>query len=329
MDAQTGALTFVYKHAVSGGPASIAVDSGNKHLYVAQRNGKTISPYTADPSSGRLTANTIITAVDDPVYVHPDRSAHFLLSAYYSAHNAAIYAITSNGTLNPKPVQIVSTGTNPHAIGVDPGNRYLYIPCKSSDYVLHYRFNAQSGSIFPNSPASVISPASTGPRHLQFHGMKNCVYNVHELASSVTGYTFDTTTGTLTAFQTFSTVPPDDTTSNLSADIHITPDNTFLYTSNRGHESIAAFRVDPTSGKLTAVGYYPTEQTCREFDRIASIFVSQDCVALESVNFDVMRAESKFAGTNAGTVDNHLHETALANNPPPKQCMVLKEAVPV
>jgi 6-phosphogluconolactonase len=48
--------------------------------------------------------------------------------------------------------------------------------------------------------------------------------------------------------------------------IRLHASNRFLYVSNRGHDSIAAFRIDPTTGELTGLGQIATEKTPRSFD---------------------------------------------------------------
>ena len=66
--------------------------------------------------------------------------------------------------------------------------------------------------------------------------------------------------------QTVSTLPKDFKGTNACAEIKIHPTGRFLYVSNRGHDSIACFKVDAQDGKLTAIGQEPTEKTPRSFD---------------------------------------------------------------
>ena len=82
----------------------------------------------------------------------------------------------------------------------------------------------------------------------------------------MTAYNFDTSAGTLAAFQTVSTLPDDFDEENSCAQIHITPNGKFVYVSNRGHDSIAGFATDDTTGALTAIGRQPTEPTPRAFN---------------------------------------------------------------
>jgi 6-phosphogluconolactonase len=86
----------------------------------------------------------------------------------------------------------------------------------------------------------------------------------------VTAYRIDTSNGTLSAFQTLSMTPPNVAKPKApdkgGGDIHITPDNRFLYASNRAPDIITVFSVDSLSGMLTQVAQYPTVSTPRAFD---------------------------------------------------------------
>jgi 6-phosphogluconolactonase len=111
----------------------------------------------------------------------------------------------------------------------------------------------------PGDPANVKLTAGTGPRHLTFAANKKFAYTVDELNSTVTAYTFDEGKGSLTVMQTISTVPQGTTGRNDTAEIAIHPSGKFLYASNRGHDTIVAFRIDAATGKLTAAGEYSIE----------------------------------------------------------------------
>ena len=84
------------------------------------------------------------------------------------------------------------------------------------------------------------------------------MFVLNELHSTVTAFKRDPGKGGLQELQTLSTLPKDFTGTNSSADIHVSPDGRFLYCSNRGHDSIAIYAIDPRNGALTAVGHEPT-----------------------------------------------------------------------
>jgi 6-phosphogluconolactonase len=114
----------------------------------------------------------------------------------------------------------------------------------------------------------VTTAEGAGPRHFFFHPTLSVVYFVNEKNSSVTAYRLNSETGKLETLQSISTLPDTfaERASNTCADIEITPCGRFLYASNRGHDSLAGYAVDPESGRLTMLGTFATEQTPRSFN---------------------------------------------------------------
>jgi 6-phosphogluconolactonase len=116
-----------------------------------------------------------------------------------------------------------------------------------------------------NSPAQVVLEERLGPRHFCFHPSKDLLYFSNEQGCSVSAYQLDPAAGTLTALQTVSTLPSGYTGQNSCSQIQITPSGKFLYAPNRGHNSIAGFSVDATTGLLTSIGQTPSEPVPRAF----------------------------------------------------------------
>ncbi|MCH8829465.1 MAG: beta-propeller fold lactonase family protein, partial [Planctomycetes bacterium] len=143
---------------------------------------------------------------------------------------------------------------------------FVYVPNPGADQILQFRLDGESGKLMPLKPAVVKTEPGTGPRHFFIHPKKPFAYCCNEKGSSVTGFSFDPQTGRLKAFQTLTTLPRGFTANNSNADIEITPDGKFLYASNRGHDSLAMYRIDQQTGRLTALGQVPTEKTPREFN---------------------------------------------------------------
>jgi 6-phosphogluconolactonase len=104
-----------------------------------------------------------------------------------------------------------------------------------------------------------------GPRHFCFHPSKNILYFSNEQGCSITAYAFDPTTGLLTSLHTVSTLPAGYDGRNTCSQIQIAPSGKFVYAPNRGHNSIACFAVDATTGHLTPTGHMPTETIPRAF----------------------------------------------------------------
>ena len=126
------------------------------------------------------------------------------------------------------------------------------------DQVRVYQFNAEKGTLTPNDPAFATVAPGSGPRHLAFHPDGHLAYVISEMANTVTTFTFDSAKGTLTEIQTISTLPTDFHGTSYTAEVQVHPSGKFVYGSNRGHNSIAIFIVDPATGKLTASGHQST-----------------------------------------------------------------------
>lgn len=264
IDSARGDLSFIKKFVVSGEPGALAVNPTHTVLYAAIRSTNSISSFRIDKRNGDLIHINTIRAAGNPVYVSTDKTGKFLLTAYFADSKAAIYSIRHDGGVQDSAVQVLATEKNAHAIQTDPTNRFLFIPCRTGETIHQFRFNPGNGLLTPNARDRTLTPSKTGPRHLAFHPSLNVVYFANEFGSSVTAYRLNPD-GALSEFQTLSSLPRDFVGTNTGADIHVTPDGRFLYASNRGHESIAAFSVDAVTGRLISVGYFPTEKTPRSF----------------------------------------------------------------
>jgi 6-phosphogluconolactonase len=131
--------------------------------------------------------------------------------------------------------------------------------------VLIYRFDASRGRLTPGTPAFVTATPGAGPRHLVFRPDGTFVYVLNELAATITAFRFHN--GRLDERQTISMLPAGFEGAGNAAEIAVHAGGKYLYASNRGHDSIAMFRIDSGTGTLTAAGHTPTQgKTPRNFD---------------------------------------------------------------
>jgi 6-phosphogluconolactonase len=143
------------------------------------------------------------------------------------------------------------------APGQPPASRFVYAADLGTDQILCYRLDAAQATLTRNNPPFAKSPAGAGPRHLRFHPNGRLLYAINELANSVSVYGFDAAIGQLTERQTTATLPAGFTGKTSTADLRITPDGRFLYGTNRGHDSIAIFRIGD-DGLLETVDIVPS-----------------------------------------------------------------------
>jgi 6-phosphogluconolactonase len=269
VDGDTGALTPHDDVAVAGRPAPLAVDPQRRYLYIGRRGTRQVSGYEIDPATGGLSLRGTVPLPSDPCYLATDRTGRFLLSSYYEAGGVAVHPIGDDGAPTTPPVAWLATGRGAHSIQTDPTNQFAFVPHiagpNGPNMILQFTFDADTGRLTPNTPPKVAPPSRDGPRHFCFHPGKPILYVSNEQGCSVTGYHLDPAAGTLSPFQTVSTLPPDFHDRNSCAQIQITPSGTFLYAPNRGHHTIAGYAVDAETGRLTAAGWTPTEPVPRAF----------------------------------------------------------------
>ena len=267
-DPDTGKLAPLGDTEVSGGPAPPAIDPERRFLYVGHREALKVSSYRVDSGSGELSPIGTASLEADPCYIATDRSGRFLLSAYYYAGKAAVHPIGQDGVVHGPPIEWLSTASGAHSFQTDPSNRFAFVPHiagNGPNAIFQFRFSQISGRLTPNSPPTLTPDGAAGPRHFCFHPSKDVLYFSNEQGCSVTAYDLNLSAGTLTPFQTISTLPDDFISSNTCSQIQITPSGRFLYPPNRSHNSIAGFSVDPSSGRLTSVGHAPSEAVPRAF----------------------------------------------------------------
>ncbi|MGE3539776.1 MAG: lactonase family protein [Candidatus Tectimicrobiota bacterium] len=274
MDAGSGQLTPHAEVPVAGGPFVLALSPDRRVLYVGQRVQPGLSSFRIDPSSGGLTLQGTVTATHGPTFLALDRSGRYLLSAYYQGGYAAVHPLGPDGAVGAPACDTLPTAMGAHAIQTDPSNQFAFVPhiARFNDNVLEpfrestgpnmivqLKFDAQSGRLTPNTPLQVEPTSRLGPRHYCFHPTLPVVYFSNEQGCSVTAYRLDQATGTLTALQTLTTLPEGFSARNTCSQIHLTASGQFLYVGNRGHNSLAGFAVDATSGQLTPTGHVATE----------------------------------------------------------------------
>ena len=270
LDGATGALTPVEQVPVPGigKPGSsipLAVGPDRRVLYAGLRGEPLVAAaFAIDAHTGKLKHLGNGALADSMAYIVTDRTGRYLLGASYGGNKVTVNPIGADGIVQP-PSQIVPTPPNAHAILPDPTNRFVFATSLGGDAVMMFRFDAASGTLTPNIPASAGVKAKAGPRHIRFHPDGKRLYLINELDASVIVFDYDALKGTLRAKQTASARPLGFTGKVWAADIHVTPDGKFLYASERGTSTLAAFAIDPASGTLRPVGNFATETQPRGF----------------------------------------------------------------
>ncbi len=281
----TGRLAPLGLAANSNNPGFLAIDYTHRYLYAVNEIGDyeghktgSVTAFSINRKTGKLTLlNIVASGGSGPTHLVVDKTGKFVLVANYGAGSVALFPILTAGRLGNALTVLPQTGhsVNPqrqgephaHSIYVSPDNRYAVSADLGTDQVYVYRFDADRGTLAPNQPAFVKVPAGTGPRHFAFDPHGRFGYVVEEMGSSITAFSYDAAHGSLHPIQTLSTLPSGYKGSSNSAEIEMHPFGKFLYASNRGHDSITVFAIDPLKGTLTPKEYDSTEgKTPRSFN---------------------------------------------------------------
>lgn len=274
LDLKAGSLKLVERTSGVENPFFLALSPDRKFLYsihAKQFGGKEneqVAAYEIVGRTGQLKLLNRASALGTAAcYLHVDATGKTVVVANYSTGSVASLPVKNDGSLGEAAafVQHVGSSVNParqkephaHCIVVSPDNRFVFAADLGLDQVLSYRLDAKTSKLTPNQPPFAKSPAGAGPRHLTFHPRGKQVYVINELSNSVTVFDYNAESGSLVEKQTISTLPKEFTGTSHCADLKITPNGRFLYGTNRGHDSIAAYRI-AEDGRLTLIGIEPS-----------------------------------------------------------------------
>lgn len=272
LDTATGQLSTPVLAAPTVSPSFLAIHPNEKFLYsvgeISNYEGKReggVSAFAIDPATGDLKLlNQQGSGGAGPCHLRVDASGSDVLVANYGGGSCGVLPIEADGRLRPMSSRVQHTGSsvNPrrqkephaHSINLAPDNKFAFVADLGLDKVLVYRFDATHGQLTPNEPPAANVAPGAGPRHFAFHPNGRWAYVINELALTLTAFRYNAAAGTLTEEQTISTVPEGVQGEKFStAEVVVHPSGRFVYGSNRGHNSIAVFSVDPSNGRLSLV----------------------------------------------------------------------------
>jgi 6-phosphogluconolactonase len=264
-----GSLQEIGLVAETSNPSFLAIAPNGKFLYAANENsGGMVSSFSIDNATGKLTPlNQVSSKGSGPCHVSLDPAGKFVFVANYNSGSIASYPVHADGSLGEAVSAIQHSGssvnpqrqTGPHAhsVVVSPDGHFLLAADLGLDEVLVYKIGAD-GSLAADDPPFAKVAGGSGPRHIAFSRDGKFVYVVSEMIPGVTAFRYDAQRGSLDSIQTISSLPDDYTGNKSGAEIAVSPDGKFVYSSNRGADSIAAFAVDRSKGTLTAAGRFPS-----------------------------------------------------------------------
>jgi 6-phosphogluconolactonase len=275
LDAATGELNFVRATSGLANPSFLAFHPGRAYLYavseVADFQGKqtgAVAAFAIDEKTGALTLlGRQPSEGEGPCHLTLDPEGRHAFVANYGSGTAAVLPVGRDGRLSPATSVVRHSGSSavagrqdgPHAhsIDLDPARRLVLVADLGLDKLMAYRFDPVRGLLAPAASPFAALPPGSGPRHVALAPGGGFVYVVNELSSRVAAFAFGGAREALRSLGEVSTLPPGHTGENYPAEIAVSRDGRFLYVSNRGHDSIAAFAVE-TGGGLRPLGHTPT-----------------------------------------------------------------------
>jgi len=296
----------------------LAVAPNGKHLYAVEEIGESadkstgnIAAFRIHDDSGKLELlNKKTSGGSGPCHLALDATGKCVLTANYVSGSISVIPVNSDGSLGEPRATIQHQGssvnperqTGPHAhfIATDPANRFVLACDLGLDKVLVYRFDPSTLLLTPNDPPALSIRPGSGPRHLVFHSNGRFVYVINEMRSTLTVCSYDALKGRLNALQSVSTLPQTFKGHNTCAEVQIHPSGKFLYASNRGHDSLAIFSIDPDSGLLASLGHQSVEgKTPRHFalDPTGTWLLTENQDSNNLVVFRVDTSTGKLAAT--------------------------------
>ncbi|PTX42976.1 6-phosphogluconolactonase [Christiangramia gaetbulicola] len=272
-DPNTGNLNFVCTAAEMINPSFVKVGKMGKYVYAVSELGPqdgdsgVVHSFEIQEDGSLKSIGKLGTGGFAPCHIALDRSGKFAFVSNYMGGVVMVYKIGSDGSLEKSQELKLenSDSAHAHSVKISGDNRYAYIADLGNDKIWVYRFNIMTGKLEPHKQNAVTLEKGAGPRHLSFAKNGSFLYSVNELNSTVSAFAVKSD-GSLDHLQNISALPDSFIQPNSAADIHIHPSGKFLYTSNRGHNSIAIFQINSDSGKLTHVDYVPVAgKTPRNF----------------------------------------------------------------
>lgn len=274
LDPKTGVLQLTQRTAGVENAFFLALSRDRKFLYsiYAKQFGspapEEVAAYELIGRTGQLKAlNRQSTRGSASCYLDVDATGKTVLVANYTTGDIAALPVRPDGSLGEISTFIRHSGSsvnperqkgpNAHCLVVSPDNRFAFAADLGIDKILCYRLDAANAKLTPNRQPWVRLPPGAGPRHLTFHPNGKHVYVINELANSVTLFDYLPESGMLVEQQTISTVPEGFDGTSFCADVKVTPNGKFLYGTNRGHDSIAVYRL-ADDGRMTLVEIKPS-----------------------------------------------------------------------
>ena len=270
LDRNSGRLSNPTLAAEIVGPGFLAMHPNKTRLYaVGAIDAKPSVVAYAISGTGKSAKLTLLNSAEiqdgGAAHLCVDPTGKTILTAQYGGGSVAVFPLNSDGSVNERKQLIEHAGgsqavsgrqesPHPHWVGLSPDRQFAFVPDLGLDKVMIYKMDAAASNLAPHGFGQL--PAGAGPRHMKFHPSGKWIYVLHELDLSVTVFEYDPKAGTMTPKQTILTVPKSELEKEKAksgSEIRVHPSGRFVYSANRGHDTITAFRVNQDTGALKVI----------------------------------------------------------------------------
>ena len=272
-DPKTGKISLGKTVAEVINPSFVKLTGDNKYLYavseLGDKDGESgfIHSFQVKENDSLVEVDKVSTEAFAPCHIEIDKTNKFAFVSNYMGGVVVMYRIQQDGSLE-KHEQLNmpnSDESHTHSVSISADNKHIYICDLGLDKIWIYDLDAEEKTIQKNEQESVSLAEGAGPRHFAFGKNQKFAYSMNELNSTVSIFKIEENGG-LSLQNSVSSIPEDFTENNSGADIHVSDSGDYLYVSNRGHDSIAIFKIDQETGELENAGYANTNgQTPRNF----------------------------------------------------------------
>ncbi|PAD69359.1 6-phosphogluconolactonase [Bacillus sp. 7586-K] len=267
LDTEAKQISNVKAVAELNNPTYVNISNDNKVLYAVVKEGDKggVASYAINNQTGELTElSRQVTEGASPCHVSVDKNNQQVVTANYHRGTVEAYLVNEDGTVNRSTSIMQHEGQGPHErqekphthfSGFTPDEKFVVAVDLGIDKVITYKID--NGAL--TEAHTLLVKAGSGPRHITFHPNGKYAYVMTELSNEVIALSYNAETGIFTELQYIAAIPEDFTDNSQGSAIHISSDGRFVYAGNRGHNSIAVFRVNEETGELALVEYTSTE----------------------------------------------------------------------
>ncbi|WP_010677336.1 lactonase family protein [Bacillus timonensis] len=254
--------------ATLGNPTYVTVSQDNRFLYSVVKDGESggVAAYSIDAQNGELQlVNNEVEEGASPCHVSVNKANNQVVTANYHKGTIELYSVNSaSGKIESSQSIVAHEGTGPHErqekphthfSGFTPDEKYVVAVDLGIDKLITYEID--NGTLREVN-CLTVRPGS-GPRHIALHPNGKYAYLMTELSNEVIALSYDSSNGSFDELQYISTIPENFTENSQGSAIHISKDGKFVYVSNRGHNSIAVFQVNESTGELKLVEMVSSE----------------------------------------------------------------------